>query len=65
MMHYQPMEEPMAVDARIRELGNRHTNLEQEIEKELKHPAHDPLHISDLKKQKLKLKEEILTLRQT
>ena len=55
----------MAVDARIRELGNRHSHLENEIERELKHPAHDPLHISALKKQKLKLKEEMQTLRQT
>ena len=55
----------MAVDARIRELGNRHSHLEEEIERELKRPAHDPLHISDLKKQKLKLKEEMQTLRQT
>ncbi len=54
----------MAVDARIRELGIRHSNLEAKIEKELRHPAHDPLHVSDLKKQKLKLKEEILSLRQ-
>lgn len=55
----------MAVDARIRELGNRHTHLEEKIERELKHPSHDPLHISDLKKQKLRLKEEMLSLRQT
>ncbi len=55
----------MAVDARIRELGNRHTDLQHEIERELKRPAHDPLHISLLKKQKLKLKEEMQSLRQT
>ncbi len=54
----------MAVDARIRELGNKHTFLEEKIEKELLHPAHDPLLISDLKKQKLRLKEEIEALRQ-
>jgi hypothetical protein len=59
------MEEPMAVDARIRELGNRHSHLEEEIEQERKRPSHDPLHILALKKQKLKLKEEMQFLRQT
>ncbi len=54
----------MAVDARIRELGNRHSHLEEKIEQELRHPAHDPLRISDLKKRKLKLKEEMQHLRQ-
>ena len=55
----------MAVDARLRELGNRHSDLEAKIQRELRHPAHDPLHVSDLKKQKLRLKEEIHSLRQS
>ena len=33
----------MAIDARIRELGNRHKSLEETIRQELTHPSADPL----------------------
>lgn len=57
----------MALESHIAELNNRHRALETEIESELHHPASDDLHIAELKKQKLKLKEEIerLTVPQT
>jgi len=49
----------MAIEARIRELGVRHETLDREIHDELKRPAADEARLSDLKRQKLKLKEEI------
>jgi hypothetical protein len=53
----------MAVEARIRELGNRHQTLERAIEDELSRPAADDGRLRELKRQKLKLKEEMETLR--
>jgi len=53
----------MAVDARIRELGNRHTNLDRAIGEELARPMADSLKLKTLKRQKLRLKEEIEVLR--
>lgn len=52
----------MALDARIRELGNRHQTLERLIEDETKRPASDDIRLKELKRQKLRLKEEIATL---
>ena len=49
----------MALDTHIAELRDRHKALEQEINSELQHSSSDDLHIADLKKKKLKLKEEI------
>ncbi len=49
----------MALESHITELCNRHKALETQIESELHHPASDDLHIAELKKQKLRLKEEI------
>jgi hypothetical protein len=53
----------MAVQARIRELGFRHQSLERAIEDEVRRPASDTLRLRELKRQKLKLKEEMETLR--
>lgn len=53
----------MALDARIRELGNRHQNLERRIEEEASHPGADDLIIKQLKRQKLRLKEQLESLR--
>jgi hypothetical protein len=53
----------MAVEARIRELGVRHQTLEREIETEFKRPACDTLRLKELKRQKLRLKEEMEHLR--
>tara|TARA_R110000824_G_scaffold390760_3_gene587557 strand:+ start:34928 stop:35107 length:180 start_codon:yes stop_codon:yes gene_type:complete len=49
----------MALESHIAELNNRHKSLEEAIEHELLHPASDDLHIAELKKMKLRLKEEI------
>ena len=53
----------MALEARIRELGSRHQSLEEEIQDELRRPAGDDLRLQELKRQKLKLKEELEALR--
>jgi hypothetical protein len=52
----------MAIEARIRELGSRHENLDRAIKEELQRPAIDDTKLRHLKRQKLKLKEEIQTL---
>ena len=49
----------MTIEARIRELGNRHRNLDQTIQREMTHPAADSLRVRELKQQKLRLKEQI------
>jgi hypothetical protein len=49
----------MAIEARIRELGVRHQTLERAIQDELGRPAADGDRLKDLKRQKLRLKEEI------
>jgi hypothetical protein len=53
----------MAVDARIRELGSRHQLLDKAIQDEHRAPSSDHLHIHELKRQKLRLKEEMEVLR--
>jgi len=53
----------MAVDARIRELGMRHQTIEREIEDEMSRPVADTMRLTELKRQKLRLKEEMENLK--
>ena len=53
----------MAIEARIRELGSRHQNLDKAIHDELSRPAADASKLQDLKRRKLRLKEEMEALR--
>ena len=53
----------MAIEARIRELGVRHQTLERAIEDEVRRPAADTIRVGELKKQKLRLKEEMEIMR--
>lgn len=53
----------MAIEQRIRELDARHRDLDLIIENEAKRPAADPMRLSAMKRQKLKIKEEIEHLR--
>ena len=53
----------MAVEARIRELGSRHETLDRALQEEIRRPAADDIRVRELKRQKLKLKEEIEGLR--
>ncbi len=54
---------PMAIEARLRELGSRHQTLEKVIEEEARRPSNDSLRVNELKRQKLKLKEQMEMLR--
>ena len=53
----------MAVEARIRELDARHRTLDELIENEMSHLSSDDLRVRELKRQKLRLKEEMEALR--
>ncbi len=53
----------MAVEARIRELETRRQSLDLAIESEIRRPGSDTLRVSELKRRKLKLKEDIEGLR--
>ena len=52
----------MTIEARIRELGNRHRSLDETIQQEARRPTADPIQIRELKQRKLRLKEEITSL---
>jgi hypothetical protein len=49
----------MAIESRIRELGSRHENLDRTIQEETNRPGSDGTALRELKRQKLRLKEEI------
>jgi hypothetical protein len=53
----------MAIEARIRELGMRHQTLEREIQDEVSRPSCNDVRLMELKRQKLRLKEQMETLR--
>ena len=55
----------MALQAHIAELSEKHKKLEEEIHDAMQHPAVDPCHITELKRQKLKVKDELERLRKT
>ena len=52
----------MTIEARIRELGNRHRQLDETIRQEAGRPFVDSLQVRELQRRKLRLKEEITTL---
>ena len=49
----------MTVSAHLQELRRKHQHLSVEVEREQRSPSSDDLRITQLKKQKLRLKEEI------
>jgi hypothetical protein len=53
----------MALQAHLAELEKRHEVLESEIHEALMHPSTDDLAVLELKRKKLRLKEEIARLR--
>ncbi|MFT4098548.1 MAG: DUF465 domain-containing protein [Rhodoblastus sp.] len=53
----------MSMQSHLAELERRHKTLESEIEKELLHPGSDDSHVHELKKKKLRLKDEITKLK--
>ena len=52
----------MALSSHLQELRNKHQLLSETVEVAQRHPGSDALKIAELKKQKLKLKEEITRL---
>ncbi|ABN77505.1 protein of unknown function DUF465 [Rhodobacter sphaeroides ATCC 17029] len=54
----------MTVASHLQELRRKHETLSTSVEKAQRNPAMDALKISEMKKQKLKLKEEIARLSQ-
>lgn len=52
----------MSVAAHIEELRRKHQNLAESVEEAQRNPGVDALRIAELKKQKLRLKEEITRL---
>jgi hypothetical protein len=53
----------MALESRIRELSVRKQSLERAIEDEVSRPIADSARLTTLKRQKLRLKEELETLK--
>ncbi len=52
----------MALSSHLAELSEKHRSLERQIEEELSRPGTSDLEISKLKKEKLKIKDEIVKL---
>jgi hypothetical protein len=53
----------MALEAHLSELSEKHRALDRKIEEELARPTTDDLVIAELKRQKLRLKDEIERLK--
>lgn len=53
----------MSMQSHLAELERRHKALEKQIESEKTHPGVDDLHIVELKRKKLLLKDQIEKLR--
>ena len=49
----------MSIQSHLEVLKRRHAAIEQEINRELSHPAADPLRLAELKRKKLLLKDQI------
>ena len=53
----------MAFESHLAELSEKHRRIDQSLHEELQHPSADPLKITELKKQKLRIKEQIERIR--
>ncbi|MGI9520552.1 MAG: YdcH family protein [Hyphomicrobiaceae bacterium] len=53
----------MAASAHLSELAERHRVLEKKIEEALMHPSIDTLEITELKREKLKLKDAMARMK--
>ncbi|MEZ5891611.1 MAG: DUF465 domain-containing protein [Parvularculaceae bacterium] len=49
----------MAIKAHLETLNKRHQELEAAIASETKHPGHDEMRIVELKRQKLRIKDQL------
>jgi hypothetical protein len=52
----------MSVEDRLHSLQNRHASVEAELQQETRRPLPDPSSITRLKREKLKLKDEMVRL---
>ncbi|MEE9428601.1 MAG: DUF465 domain-containing protein [Paracoccaceae bacterium] len=52
----------MSLSSHLKELRKKHQNLSDKVEAEQRSPGSDDLQVSNLKKEKLKIKEEITRL---
>jgi hypothetical protein len=59
---FQERGDTMSIASHLQELRKKHEYLSDLVEKEERSPAVDRLRIAELKKQKLRLKEEIVRL---
>lgn len=53
----------MAMQGHLQELSDKHKKLEEAIEAEMAHPDWDEIRVSALKKEKLRIKDELERLR--
>ena len=53
----------MALDAHVAELTDKHSALEKQIENEMARPSSDDLEITKLKREKLRIKDELERLK--
>lgn len=53
----------MSMQMRLAELERRHGDLEKQIAEAMSHPGADMLELSELKRRKLQLKDEIARVR--
>lgn len=54
----------MSLGSHLQELQKKHQHLSEAVEEAQRHPGYDDLAIAEMKKQKLRLKEEIVRLSQ-
>ncbi|MDU8913806.1 YdcH family protein [Aestuariicoccus sp. MJ-SS9] len=52
----------MSLSSHLQELKKKHQSLETAVEEAQRSPGTDHLHVAELKKQKLRIKEEITRL---
>lgn len=52
----------MSLGAHLQELKKKHASLSEAVEQAQRSPGMDELHVREMKKQKLRLKEEIARL---
>ena len=55
----------MALQGHVLELSDKHKRLEEMIEAEMAHPDWDEIRVAALKKEKLRIKDELERLRTT
>ena len=55
----------MSMDSHLAELEQRHAALDSQIAEALTHPSADPIELTELKRRKLHLKDEIVRIKGT